>query len=96
MSNSLILNIAFVEVKCPCCGRHLDKFKVVGEMAVSRKCKSCKNNIITEIKNDKIVSNEIDARENSRDIISPNRYAQKNNTTNRNPLRINKDHKLLG
>jgi hypothetical protein len=42
------------------------------------------------------VSNEIDARENSRDIISPNRYAQKNNTTNRNPLRINKDHKLLG
>jgi len=77
MTGTNNLNTGFVEVKCPCCMRHLDKFKVSGKVLVSRKCKSCKNNIITEIENSLILFNKIDAIENSKDIISPNRFIQK-------------------
>jgi hypothetical protein len=77
MNNLNNSNTVFVEVKCPCCSRHLDKFKVSGTVLISRKCKSCKNNIVTEIQDDKILFNKIDAIENSKDIISPNRFIQK-------------------
>ncbi len=86
MSNDTILNNSFIEVKCPCCQRHLDKFKASGEITISRKCKACKNNIITEILNNKIVSNKIDAIENSKDILTPNRFNQKNT---RSPFKDN-------
>ncbi len=86
MSNTSVLNNSFTEVKCPYCQRHLDKFKASGEIVLSRKCKSCKNNIITEISNNKIVSNKIDAIENSKDTLTPNRF-NKNNT--RSPFKDN-------
>lgn len=81
MSEDIVFNLNFIEVKCPCCGRHLDKFKTTGEIVASRKCKSCKNNILTHILENKIIKNVIDTIENSRDIIKPNRY--------RNPLKDN-------
>lgn len=84
MTNQNLVSKAFTEIKCPCCGRHLDKVKVIGEIAISRKCKSCKNNIVTELLDSKITSNKIDAIENSKDILSPNRFL-----TNRNPFKDN-------
>lgn len=81
MSELVIEKLNYIEVKCPSCGRHLDKFKSSGELIVSRKCKSCKNNIYTVIKDNRIIRNVIDALENSRDIINPKRY--------RNPLKDN-------
>jgi hypothetical protein len=85
INNLSIIN--FTEVKCPSCGRHIDKFKAIGQIIVSRKCKSCKNNIITEIEGAKIVSNKIDAIENSKDILTPNRFMNKNNHS---PFKDNK------
>ena len=83
MPNQNFIKLSFTEIKCPCCGRHLDKVKLVGEIAISRKCKSCKNNIVTELSNNRIVSNNIDAIENSKDILSPKRFL----SNNRNPLK---------
>lgn len=84
MTNQKLIDIKFTEIKCPCCGRHLDKVKVIGSVSISRKCKSCKNNIITEVLDNKIIGNSIDAIENSKDILSPNRFL-----TNRNPFKDN-------
>ncbi|UYW02105.1 hypothetical protein K5I29_04175 [Flavobacterium agricola] len=64
-----------VEIKCPNCGRHLDKFNVIGEMATSRKCKNCKNNIFTQIVDNKIVINAIDTKENAKDLLTPYRFS---------------------
>lgn len=75
MSGIALSEINYVEVKCPSCGRHLDKFKTSGELIVSRKCKSCKNNILTHILCNRIMSNIIDAIENSRDILTPKRFS---------------------
>jgi transposase-like protein len=75
MSTIVLSELTFVEVKCPSCGRHLDKFKTSGELIVSRKCKSCKNNILTHILGNRIMSNIIDALENSRDILNPKRFS---------------------
>mgnify|MGYP003468629138 CR=1 FL=1 len=84
MTNQNLVPLIFTEIKCPCCSRHLDKVKVIGEMSISRKCKSCKNNIVTELLDNKITSNKIDAIENSKDILSPKRFL-----TNRNPFKDN-------
>lgn len=81
MSQEVLKDLNYVEVKCPSCGRHLDKFKATGEVVVSRKCKSCKNNVLTHILENRIVKNVIDTIENSRDILNPKRY--------RNPLKDN-------
>ena len=64
----------FIEIKCPACNRHLDKFKNSGFVEVSRKCKSCKNNIVTQAIDNRIISTKIDARENSKDILTPKRF----------------------
>jgi len=84
MTNQNLVTLTFTEIKCPCCGRHLDKVKLIGEISISRKCKSCKNNIVTDLLDNKIISNKIDAIENSKDILSPNRFIN-----NRNPLKDN-------
>lgn len=70
-----LLKTDYLEIKCPSCNRHLDKIKNIGPAIVSRKCKSCKNNIITQIIDNKIISNQIDAKENSRDTLTPNRFS---------------------
>lgn len=63
--------VTFLKIKCPCCNRHLDEVK--SETAILlRKCKSCKNNIITKIADSKVIDNKIDHKSNNRDIISPN------------------------
>jgi hypothetical protein len=82
MTTQKLTELTFTEIKCPCCGRHLDKVKLIGEVSISRKCKSCKNNIVTDLLDNKIINNSIDAIENSKDILSPNRFL-----TNRNPLK---------
>lgn len=63
-----------LEIKCPSCGRHLDKLSVEGSATTHRKCKSCKNNIKTTIVNDIVTLNAIDEKENARDLIMTNRY----------------------
>ena len=74
----MINTFKFTEIKCPSCGRHLDKVKVTGVMLIARKCKSCKNNITTEITDGVITKNNIDGLENSRDIINPKRFKTTN------------------
>lgn len=85
MTLELLLTQSFLEIKCPSCGRHLDKFKNFGPLVISRKCKSCKNNILTQAIDNRIINNQIDTIENSRDILTPNRFS--------NPLRINTKNK---
>lgn len=72
--SEISLTQPFIEIKCPCCGRHIDKFKVNSALYLVRKCKSCKNNIVTDVNQTGNVRNYIDAKENSRDVISPNRH----------------------
>lgn len=57
------------KVKCPNCNRHLDEIKGV-YLEVLRKCKSCKNNIRTIVKDGIIISNKIDTKVNSLDILN--------------------------
>lgn len=63
--------VTTLKVKCPCCNRHLEEVKAE-TATLLRKCKSCRNNIFTEIKDSKIVINNIDHKSNNRDIIKPN------------------------
>lgn len=56
------------KVKCPNCNRHLDEIKG-DNLEVLRKCKSCKNNIRTIVR-DGIINNKIDTKENALDIIN--------------------------
>lgn len=72
VTESIVLS---VEIKCPNCGRHLDKFNVIGEVAMSRKCKNCKNNIFTKIVDNKVVINAIDTKENAKDLLIPHRFS---------------------
>lgn len=57
------------KVKCPNCNRHLDEIKG-SDLEVLRKCKSCKNNIRTIVKDGIIISNKIDTKVNSLDILN--------------------------
>ena len=58
----------FLKIKCPCCNRHLDEVEAV-TAKILRKCKSCKNNIITTIDNNLVVKNEISHLSNNKEIL---------------------------
>lgn len=76
MSITCLNPAVYIEIKCPACNRHLDKFRNKGWVEVSRKCKSCKNNIVTEAIDNRVISTQIDARENSKDILTPKRFSK--------------------
>lgn len=54
-----------IEIKCPCCGKFIDKVKSSGVVEIVRKHKFCGNYIKTIIQNGKITQNQIDLKENS-------------------------------
>ena len=76
MSIPISETMIFIEIKCPSCNRYLDKFKNNGFIEISRKCKSCKNNIVTQAIDNKIISTKIDTKENAKDILTPKRFGK--------------------
>lgn len=62
--------VNLLKIKCPCCNRHLDEIETFDSVSILRKCKSCKNNIVTNIVNGSVASNFIDAKANGFDILN--------------------------